>query len=95
MPGGDAFQANALLRLQSPASAGFDYIYIAPPQYHGVWEDALRAVDQSEGWCHPDAWVVVQIHPDEYAELELDRLEIFDQRKYGKTLLVFYYNPGE
>jgi hypothetical protein len=37
-----------------------------------------------------DAWVVAQIHPREYLDLELENLEEFDQRKYGNTLLVFY-----
>lgn len=92
---GETYQVNSLSSLKAPASEGFDYIYIAPPQYHGVWEEALLAVDQSEGWCNPDAWVVVQIHPDEYKDLELKNLTHFDSRKYGKTLLVFYYLSGE
>ncbi len=90
-----AFQANSLNKLRSPSTVGYDYIYIAPPQYLGMWEEALLAVDQSEGWCNPDAWVIVQIHPEEYKDLELNKLVVFDSRKYGKTLLVFYCWPGE
>ena len=92
---GVVFQANSLHKLRSPSVEGYDYIYIAPPQYHGVWEESLLAVDQSEGWCNPDAWVIVQIHPDEHKDLELTNLVVFDSRKYGKTLLVFYCYPGE
>jgi len=33
---------------------------------------------------------VVQIHPKEYEELELEALELADQRKYGSTMLCFY-----
>lgn len=84
MPG-DAFRL-----LQSKAVHGFDYVYIAPPQYQRLWIDALQTLEQHTDWMNPDAWVIVQIHPREYEELNLDVLEEFDQRKYGNTLLVFY-----
>ncbi len=81
----DAF---AMLRL--PADRKFDYIYIAPPQYHGLWEKALLAIDDHPEWLAEDGWVVVQIHPNEYRDVALKHLEEFDRRKYGSTVLVFY-----
>jgi 16S rRNA (guanine966-N2)-methyltransferase len=85
---GDAFNMLAV----SPDRA-FEYIYIAPPQYKEMWSQALRLVDNNPGWLNKDgAWVIVQIHPREYQEVDLVNLEEFDQRKYGSTLLVFFEN---
>ena len=44
---------------------------------------------------NPDAWVIAQIHPREYKQLELGELMEFDQRKYGATKLIFYERPGD
>ncbi len=82
---GDAF---AMLAAQPDRK--FDYVYIAPPQYKGMWSKALLALDTNPEWLSEDAWVVAQIHPREYQSVELKNLEEFDQRKYGSTLLVFY-----
>ena len=86
----DAFQ---YLRYM-PTIDPFDYIYVAPPQYKGMWIKGVRAVDDNVAWLNPDAWVIAQIDPDEYEEMELKVLVEFDQRRYGKTLLVFYEWPG-
>jgi 16S rRNA (guanine(966)-N(2))-methyltransferase RsmD len=82
---GDAFHL-----LAAPPDREFDYIYVAPPQYKEMWSQALAALDANPGWLSEGAWVVAQIHPREYHELELKNLEKFDERKYGSTLLVFY-----
>ena len=68
----------------------FDYVYIAPPQYEGLWQRALLALDQKPDWLVDDAWVIVQIDPKEYHQVQLQHLSEFDQRRYGNTLLVFY-----
>jgi 16S rRNA G966 N2-methylase RsmD len=52
-------------------------------------DKTLRAVDQS-GLLSPGGLVVAQIHPKEYEELELENLQLTDQRKYGSTILCFY-----
>ena len=82
---GDAFSF-----LESPPDERFDYCYIAPPQYKGLWARALRLLDESSGWLRDDSWVIAQIHPKEYEPLSLRALRPFDERKYGSTLLVFY-----
>ncbi len=68
----------------------YEYVYIAPPQYKELWKQALTKLDENPGWLAEDAWVIVQIHPVEYAPLELNNLVEFEQRKYGSTLLVFF-----
>lgn len=81
---------DAFTLLEQPPEEGFDYIYIAPPQYQGLWKRALLTLDSHPKWLNPDGWVIVQIHPKEYEPLELTHLTEFDQRRYGSTLLVFY-----
>ncbi|KAA3647979.1 MAG: 16S rRNA (guanine(966)-N(2))-methyltransferase RsmD [Chloroflexi bacterium] len=68
----------------------FDYIYIAPPQYKDMWHEALKTLDENPDWMVEDAWVIVQIDPVEYQQVQLQNLSEFDQRRYGSTLLVFY-----
>ncbi len=87
---GDAFQV-----LGRRPSAGVDYLYIAPPQNREMWSKAVELVDENPAWLNPDAWVIVQIHPSEFHELNIKRLELFDRRRYGSTELVFYELPGE
>lgn len=90
----EVLRMDALALLERPARRAFDYIYIAPPQYKGLWKEALLRVDKHLEWLNDDAWVIVQIHPVEYQPLDeasgLQNLVEFDQRSYGSTLLVFY-----
>ncbi len=73
-----------------PKMEGFDYIYVAPPQYQGMWIETLQALDASPDWMTDDGWVVAQIHPREYEVLTLEHLDLFDQRTYGSVMLCFY-----
>jgi 16S rRNA (guanine966-N2)-methyltransferase len=68
----------------------FDMIYIAPPQYKGMWRAALELVDANPSWLTPDGIVTVQVDPGEYEEFPLDNLDLYDLRQYGKTMLCFY-----
>jgi 16S rRNA (guanine966-N2)-methyltransferase len=67
----------------------FDLIYVAPPQYRGMWAKTLLALD-AQDFLTDKGTIVVQMHPKEYRELELSRLGLQDQRKYGSTMLCFY-----
>jgi 16S rRNA (guanine(966)-N(2))-methyltransferase RsmD len=87
---GDAFHL-----LASAPDREFDYVYVAPPQYKEMWSQALAALDANPGWLSDGAWVVVQIHPREYRELELENLLRLEERKYGSTLLVFYEKQSD
>jgi 16S rRNA G966 N2-methylase RsmD len=68
----------------------FDYIYVAPPQYHGFWRKAVELIDNFPTWMVSDGWVIAQIDPKEYEALTLENFSEFDRRKYGSTLLIFF-----
>jgi len=82
---GDAFSM-----LSAQADRKFEYIYIAPPQYHEMWVKALKLADENINWLTDDGTVIVQIDPTEYQEVSLKNLEETEQRKYGSTLIIFY-----
>ena len=86
----DSFQL-----LKSEPDRAFDYIYVAPPQYKELWKRALIELDNNPSWLSPDAWVIVQIHPVEYAIVSLKNLVEFDKRRYGSTVLVFYERSSQ
>ena len=50
----------------------------------------MYLIDQLPELLHDDGQVIVQINPIEWEELEFPNLSVFDSRKYGDTLLVFY-----
>jgi len=78
------------LATQVEPAEPFDYVYIAPPQYRGLWVRTLRALDARPAWLTDDGWTIAQIHPREYEDLALEYLELFDQRTYGRVMLCFY-----
>jgi 16S rRNA (guanine966-N2)-methyltransferase len=89
-PQAEIRRGDTFAMLVAPPDRSFDYIYIAPPQYKEMWSKALQLLDGNPGWLSEDPEVIVQIHPREYLEINLENLREFDQRKYGSTLLVFY-----
>jgi 16S rRNA (guanine966-N2)-methyltransferase len=98
----EVLQADALeLLRRTPTDTveGFEYLYIAPPQYIGLWLQALQLLDTQLGlgaeWVYPDGVVVVQIDPQERQDVTLTQLRLYDERRYGNTLFLFYERPGE
>jgi len=67
----------------------FDLIYIAPPQYKGLWSKTLLVLDEKD-FLTEGGLAIAQIYPKEYQDLELKNLDLVDQRKYGSTMLCFY-----
>jgi 16S rRNA (guanine(966)-N(2))-methyltransferase RsmD len=92
--GATVLRTEVFSALKRERLGGFDYVYVAPPQHRGLWDRTVLELDRQTGWVNPDGWVVAQMHPREFAELGLERLRLFDQRKYGQTLLAFYELPG-
>ncbi len=81
--------------LESYRGAPFDLIYIAPPQYQGIWHKALTFVDRHPDLLAPFGAVIVQIHPREDETIELNFLEEYDRRQYGSVLLIFYASGAD
>lgn len=82
---GDAF---TLLAGQPDRS--FDYVYLAPPQYQGLWLRSLVVLAANLGWLTSEGWVIAQVDPKEYQPWAGAGIREFDRRKYGTTLLLFY-----
>jgi 16S rRNA (guanine(966)-N(2))-methyltransferase RsmD len=68
----------------------FDLIYVAPPQYEGLWKKTLLVLEASPDWLDPDGLIMVQIFPKELEPVTLTSLSPVEQRKYGSTLLCLY-----
>jgi 16S rRNA (guanine(966)-N(2))-methyltransferase RsmD len=83
-------RADALALLNAPPDQSYDYIYVAPPQYNRLWVSALEALEANPVWIPPGTSVIVQIDPKEREAVNLKRLVLEDERKYGKTLLLFF-----
>jgi len=69
----------------------FHLIYVAPPQYAGLWLEVLQIIDVNPAvYLTENGIVVVQIDPKEEVEATLSHLHLYDSRRYGNTLLNFY-----
>jgi len=69
----------------------FDLIYIAPPQYKGLWLKSMQSLDDKPDLLKNDGIIIVQIHPKEYRENTVFRnFQCYDERNYGDSRLVFY-----
>lgn len=88
-------QRDAFTLLKQLPDRVFDYIYIAPPQYKGMWKQALLLLDQHSGWLSSNGWIIVQIDPVEYEPLTMRYLAEFEKRKYGSTLLIFFERSSD
>ncbi len=75
--------------LEEEAEA-YDLVYVAPPQYQGLWSRTLLTLEANPDWLSGDGLVVVQIFFKEWQPLDLETLELADQRRYGSTQLCFY-----
>lgn len=82
-------RADAFAMLGQHPDRMFDVIYIAPPQYKEMWIQALKILDKNSAWLSGTGEIIVQIHPREFVELSLENLVVYDERKYGSTLLLF------
>lgn len=87
----EVVQMDAFAYLRQPPSRPFDLIYVAPPQYRGLWVDVLKVLAARPlTYLTPSGIVVVQIDPKEYEEVALTGLALYDSRQYGNTRLCFY-----
>lgn len=83
--------ALAYLRQLPAPAAKFDVIFVAPPQYKGIWMDVLRLLDaRPQSYLFEGGLIVVQIDPREFNEIPLEALTLTDKRRYGDALLCYY-----
>jgi 16S rRNA (guanine966-N2)-methyltransferase len=86
-------RCDALKLLSKIPDYDYEYIYIAPPQYKQLWEEAICLLDKNLGWLAETGWITIQIHPVEYKRIDqipgITNLIEFDSRKYGSTMLLF------
>ena len=68
----------------------FHVVYVAPPQYIGLWSKTLHALDATPQWLSPGGVAIVQIFPKDRHGHNLSPLYLVDQRRYGSTLLGFF-----
>tara|TARA_B100000029_G_scaffold215204_2_gene213048 strand:+ start:41346 stop:41885 length:540 start_codon:yes stop_codon:yes gene_type:complete len=92
---GNVQQVDAFEYLGRSKKDKFEYIYIAPPQYNGMWITALERVDNNLEWMSNDGWVIAQMDPSEFTEYDFKNLFLFDKRQYGNTVLAFYNMLGD
>ncbi|HEX8205576.1 MAG TPA: 16S rRNA (guanine(966)-N(2))-methyltransferase RsmD [Solirubrobacteraceae bacterium] len=81
---GDAF--DFLRREPRP----YDVVFVAPPQWQGLWKRAVLALDERPGWVAPDGVIVAQHDPKEDEDLALSRFERVRSRAYGGVQFGFY-----
>lgn len=92
---GEVIRGDVMDYLRRDNPEAFEIIYVAPPQYQGLWATALALIDQHPAHLEPDGLVIVQIDPQEKQDLPLTALQTLDERRYGNTLLWFLEKPGE
>jgi 16S rRNA (guanine966-N2)-methyltransferase len=75
--------------LREPPSE-FDLVFVAPPQWRGLWPRAVGLLDREPGWLAEGAVVVAQHDPAESAARELAHLEVAGERTYGRVRFTFF-----
>jgi 16S rRNA (guanine966-N2)-methyltransferase len=86
----EVVRADAFEYLRRGGIGPFDFAYVAPPQYQGLWSRAIQDIDMNPLLLNPEAWVIAQLDPTGETDLELHSLQPFDRRRYGSTVLLFY-----
>ena len=72
------------------APAPFEVIFVAPPQWRGLWPRAVALLDRETGWLADGAVVVAQYDPSESVPLDLANLVLSSERTYGRVRFTFF-----
>jgi 16S rRNA (guanine966-N2)-methyltransferase len=75
--------------------APFDIIFVAPPQWQGLWVKAMNMLDERPGWLAEDGVIVAQHDPKEDEDLALEHFERTRSRAYGGVQFGFYAPVAE
>jgi 16S rRNA (guanine(966)-N(2))-methyltransferase RsmD len=69
----------------------YDIIFVAPPQYKGLWIEAVRMIAERPTLvASPAGMVVVQIDPKEYETVALSHFVEQSRKTLGNTLLLMF-----
>ena len=68
----------------------FDIVYVAPPQYQGLWFNALTMIAERPTLLKPRALVIIQIDPKEREALTLNDFVLEKEKLYGSTIILMY-----
>lgn len=86
----EVFKRDAFDFLQSSPEKTYDLVYVAPPQYRKMWQQAMHLLDSDSTWITKHGKIIVQINPLEWEEISYKNFKIFNKRKYGDTMLIFF-----
>jgi 16S rRNA (guanine966-N2)-methyltransferase len=91
---GLAGQADVVARdvfafLREPKNT-YDVVFVAPPQWQGLWTRAVELLDANPGWLAAGATVIAQHDPAESCALELRRLRPDRERTYARVRFTFF-----
>jgi 16S rRNA (guanine(966)-N(2))-methyltransferase RsmD len=89
----DVVAQDVFAYLRDPPSP-FDVIFVAPPQWQGLWPRAVALLDREPGWLADGGLVVVQHDPAESTPLDLDHLQLADERTYSRVRFTFFEASG-
>jgi len=90
-PYAKVIKKDAFVYLREEHEISFNFVYIAPPQYEGLWLKAMHALDEKPDLVGIGDTVIVQIHPKEFKEdIIYTNFVEYDRRDYGDTRLFFY-----
>ena len=85
---GDVF---AELSRQAAGRAEFSLIFCDPPYHRGLWQQALRQIDASDGLMAENGILVVEHGAEENEIPELSRLQLVHNRRYGHTTQLSFF----
>ena len=85
---GDVF---AELSRQAAGKAEFSLIFCDPPYHKGLWQQALRQIDGSDGLMAENGILVVEHGAEENEIPELSRLQLVHNRRYGHTTQLSFF----
>jgi 16S rRNA (guanine966-N2)-methyltransferase len=72
------------------APSPYELIFVAPPQWRGLWQRTVTLLDSQPGWLADGALVIAQHDPAESTVLDLGRLEATDERSYARVRFTFF-----
>ncbi len=77
------------IRLLGTEEYKFDFIFIDPPYFSDFIEKAIEAISEVKIY-HDDTVIIAEHHKKEKILSQIGEFEIFDERRYGPSVIKFY-----